>query len=120
MPYKDIEKRKEGYRRWYKNNKELVSKRWRIYRLARKFYPISQKCSIKNCTTIGERHHDDYNNSKIRWLCKKHHEAFHHENNKKLCLIKKCKRKHHARGFCKMHYKRIRRIIKNGFECEVK
>ncbi len=36
-------------------------------------------CEMTGCTIIGEAHHDDYDKPlDIRWLCKRHHEDYHH------------------------------------------
>lgn len=38
-----------------------------------------QNCETENCSVLGEAHHDDYNKPlDVRWLCKTHHELFHH------------------------------------------
>ena len=42
--------------------------------MARKAFPIPQKCSKPNCTKIGQRHHEDYTKPlEITWLCEQHH-----------------------------------------------
>jgi len=87
------------HRNYYKNNKEkyIVSaqkekllkpyqilarwrkypKRYKIRRDSRKLFPQHQICSIKNCRNIGERHHPNYTNVNIVWLCKRHHRTLH-------------------------------------------
>lgn len=38
-----------------------------------------QFCEIDGCQKIGEAHHDDYNKPlDVKWLCKLHHEEYHH------------------------------------------
>lgn len=37
-------------------------------------YPKPQKCSVKDCNEIGDRHHPDYEHPEnVIWLCHKHH-----------------------------------------------
>lgn len=45
---------------------------------ANKNFPEPQECEVEDCLNLGVRHHDDYNKPlEIRWLCTKHHAAFH-------------------------------------------
>jgi hypothetical protein len=48
--------------------------------VARKVFPIRQKCEIEGCQKLGNRHHDDYTKPlDIRWLCDQHHAKRHIE-----------------------------------------
>ena len=39
-----------------------------------------QFCEIIDCKLIGEAHHDDHNKPfDVKWLCKAHHEEYHHK-----------------------------------------
>jgi hypothetical protein len=38
-----------------------------------------QACEIDGCNGVGHAHHEDYSKPlDIVWLCRKHHEAYHH------------------------------------------
>lgn len=40
-------------------------------------------CVFLECQTLGEAHHDDYDQPlKVTWLCRKHHSQHHFENKK--------------------------------------
>lgn len=108
MPNKNIEKRREAWRRWYeknKNNAEVVKKK-KARDVARFSKLVREKCSIENCDEIGERHHNDYEKPKeIIWLCKKHHELIHSNNN----LCRKCDKPQRALGLCFNHWRQERR-----------
>ncbi len=76
---------KANFKRWYSNNAETqYERRLRYVRAnpqrhnaqgyAWKAFPVAQVCGIEDCTTLGERHHEDYSKPlEIRWLCRKHH-----------------------------------------------
>ena len=109
MPYKNPVKARESNNRYWKRNYKKRLKLNRIGKMALREHPIAMKCSIKRCYIKGERHHDDYSKPKeIIWLCKKHHEELHHKTFK-MCGEKDCTRKHWCKGFCRKHYKRMRR-----------
>lgn len=39
---------------------------------------IPKPCEVFGCTNKSEKHHDDYNKPlEVRWICRKHHLAFH-------------------------------------------
>jgi hypothetical protein len=49
-----------------------------IRRLARRNYPVRQKCRVKGCNKLAERHHEDWRKPlDIVWLCRKHHLQWH-------------------------------------------
>ena len=105
MPYKDKRKQRECERRWRKRNKNAYRKKKAIQALARIRNKKRQKCSIKKCNTIGDRHHPDYSQPKeIIWLCKKHHNIIHSNPIKRLCSVKDCAEQHRAKGYCINHY----------------
>lgn len=106
MPYKDIEKRREAWRRWARKNKEKRRFLNRVQNQAYNHHPIRRKCSIRNCKNIGERHHEDYTKPKeIIWFCKYHHELI-HKKQTRLCIIEDCCEIHHAKGYCSKHLHR--------------
>jgi hypothetical protein len=48
--------------------------------IARKVFPIRQKCEVEGCSELGNRHHDDYTKPlDIKWLCDQHHAKRHVE-----------------------------------------
>jgi len=101
MTYKNIEDRREAWRRWKTRHPERGAELARIQKQAVYANPERQRCSIKDCFSIGERHHPDYSKPKeVIWLCKKHHEIIHHT---RVCSI--CGGKHLARGYCNKHWK---------------
>lgn len=106
MPSKDIEKRREAWRKWYAKNKanpEVQGKR-RARDAAFQKLP-TQSCSIGGCEKTGERHHGDYSKPlDIVWLCKTHHEQIH---SKTKCL--KCDKPHRALGLCYNHWRQEHR-----------
>jgi len=55
MPYKDIEKRRECRRRWYKNNKELEKAYTRKHKDKIKKWYLEYKKTLK-CKLCQERH----------------------------------------------------------------
>ena len=79
-------------RKWREKNRERMNEiayasnnrhrdRVNARQLSNYYYPESQICSIKDCSELGERHHDDYGKPKeIIWLCKKHHNLLYHNN----------------------------------------
>jgi len=107
MPNKDIKKRREAYKRWYQKHgkdKVVADKKQARY-IAKKVNKERQICSIRGCTMLGERHHEDYRaREDIIWLCKKHHEAVHSE---KKCSM--CDKPHKALGLCYNHWRQQRR-----------
>lgn len=118
MPNKDIEKRRETHRRWYRNNKEKHKFYRDIHLLAQKAHPIAQNCSVEGCPLVGERHHPDYSKPiEIVWLCKTHHEEEHHKKNQN-CTI--CGKKTLGRGFCNKHYKEQRKLTDPEYADRVK
>ena len=89
----------DKFNRYKLKNKEKVSAKW----IATRMHKNKKLCSFKNCKTIGERHHPDYKQPKIIvWLCREHHNIIHGKVKKK-CSI--CNNVHHAKGFCKKHYR---------------
>ena len=53
--------------------------------LSHYYYPEAQKCIIKGCEELGERHHNNYKNPKdIIWLCKRHHNLLYHNHR---CIV---------------------------------
>ena len=104
MPYKKVEDRRKAYKRWAKKNRDKKRELVRIQKLAKYHNPVRKICCVKKCTDMGERHHFDYSKPKeIIWLCKKHHEMFHHKEERK-CSVDSCNRKHLAKGMCHYHY----------------
>lgn len=86
-----------------KDNEPMMRKKLSAKWKAKRLHKIRQECCIKGCTELGERHHSDYNNpSFIIWLCRKHHNIFHGKV-KKTCSV--CEKEHHAKGFCRLHYR---------------
>ena len=70
--------------------------------MARYYHKNQEKCSIKGCLNIGERHHEDYKKvDDIIWLCRKHHLKIHGKVRKQ-CKI--CGKPSHARELCNNHY----------------
>lgn len=102
MPYKNIEDRRNAWKRWAK--KHLRRPDVQMKRKARdkaRWNVEKQICSIKDCEEKGELHHEDYfRPMDVISLCKKHHEAIHHTRK---CII--CGDKHRARGYCNRHWK---------------
>lgn len=63
-----------------------------------------QPCSINKCAELGQRHHPNYKNKEeIIWLCRKHHLIVHGKV-RGTCSV--CKEPHHAKGFCRTHYRK--------------
>ena len=61
-------------------------------------------CSIKECGKLGERHHPNYQEKEnIIWLCREHHFLIHGKARGK-CSV--CDEPHHAKGFCRTHYRK--------------
>jgi hypothetical protein len=109
MPYKDIENRRKSWRRWKEKHSHEHKKRQAIQKQAVYSNPIQKHCSIKGCEILGERHHPNYDRpEEIIWLCKKHHEQIHHNEERK-CNFPGCELKHHAHGFCNRHMKKWKR-----------
>ena len=107
MPYKDIQKRREAYRRWAKKNKEKRRAYQKILRIAKKANPIPQECCVEGCSNLGERHHEDYSKpEEIIWICRSHHRRIKHSSVCKICGDKTL-----ARGYCNRHYKSERKKI---------
>lgn len=107
MPNKDIEKRRETWKKWYLKNKEesIVKKKRKARDLAYWSNKTPQKCSIEFCDNTAERHHENYDKPKeIIWICKFHHEILH---SKKKCLL--CEKKHCAKGLCFNHWRKEHR-----------
>ena len=106
MPYKNKEDRKAQMLRWTRANKDnpVRKKKDGIRAIARYIHKKPKRCSIKNCKTIGERHHPDYDKPlEIIWLCRKHHSQL-HKPLPKLCSIEGCKEIVRARKVCNTHY----------------
>lgn len=107
MPYKNIEDRRNAWKRWRNKHPEKRKELVRIQNQARYANPIKEYCQVHNCVEIGERHHPDYSKPKeIIWLCKHHHELLHTTVS---CSIDGCTNKHLARGMCQKHYSSWRR-----------
>ena len=107
MPSKNIEDRREAYRKWAYKNKQKRADYQRILYIAKKANPLPQECIEKDCKEISERHHPDYSKpEEIVWVCKIHHRRIYHKGS---CTI--CGDKVLARGFCNKHYKSERRKI---------
>ena len=105
MPYKNKEDRQEQWRRWAIKNKDNyeLKKKNRVRALARFKFKESMVCSIKGCSEIGERHHEDYNKPyEIIWLCRRHHNIL--RENPRICDVEGCNRPHKARGLCHKHW----------------
>ena len=67
---------------------------------ARQAFPDARVCSIARCEVEGERHHPDYSKPlDIVWLCRKHHKELHRG------ICQECDKPHHAKGFCRTHYR---------------
>ena len=82
MPYKDKKDFNKAWMRWYYRNKltDTFKKRMIAKSKAKNRYKKREKCSIKNCNLMGERHHPDYEKPiEIIWLCSKHHHELHHK-----------------------------------------
>ena len=78
---------------------------------ANEVFKIAQTCSIKKCEEIGQRHHPDYGKpEEIIWLCEAHHKQIHRKYSEQ-CLVEKCTNKHHAKGYCKAHYNKMKRGV---------
>jgi len=61
-----------------KGESDFNRERARAHHMLRKTYPVRQKCSVKDCNKLGERHIIDSRNPlKIAWLCRKHHMLWH-------------------------------------------
>lgn len=116
MPYKNIEERRECWKRWYYKNRDKVRKQHKIQHQASYYNPIRQVCSIKDCNEIGERHHHSYEKPRdIIWLCKKHHEQLHSRSIRQ-CEKLSCNNKHLAKGLCKKHYSEFKRNLEKIFK----
>lgn len=107
MPNKDINKRREAYHRWASKNVDKRRNYQRILWKARRANVAPQKCLIKGCNNLGERHHPDYSKpEEIVWICKSHHRRMFHSGKCKICGDRVL-----ARGFCNKHYKSERKRI---------
>lgn len=110
MPSKDVEVRRATWRKWAAQNRlksSVAYKKYLARQAARAKYPELQECSVEDCSSIGERHHPDYNKRlEIVWLCKMHHEVVHHKV-RRICKVEGCEQKHHARGYCSRHLNRF-------------
>ncbi len=107
MPYKDVEKRREAYRRWASKNKIKRRNYQRILRIATRANPTPRACCVDGCKNPTEKHHSDYSKPKeIVWVCKKHHTELFHTTKCSICGDKAL-----ARGFCNKHYKSERKKI---------
>lgn len=66
--------KKDRDKRYAEKNKNKTN----AQAMARRIYPVPQKCSIEGCDNIGQRHHPDYSKPKeIIWLCRYHHTLIH-------------------------------------------
>lgn len=78
---------------------------------AEKLYPL-KPCEV--CGSVkSERHHRDENPlnntpGNIQFLCRRHHKQLHAQMRQKPCAADGCDRVADSRGFCTMHYQRIR------------
>jgi len=100
MPSKNIENRREAYRRWAEKNIEKRRSYQRVLAVAKKANPIVNECSVEGCFNLGERHHPDYSKpEEIVWFCKTHHRRLNHAGKCKICGDKI-----RARGWCNKHY----------------
>ncbi len=64
------QRRREYESRYHKENPGMATHR----QLARRAFPVRQKCQVKGCNELGERHHEDWRKPlEIIWLCQKHH-----------------------------------------------
>lgn len=107
MPNKDIQKRREAYKRWALKNVEKRRNYQRILWIAKSKNEVPQKCAVDGCDKIGERHHPDYSKpDEIVWICKSHHRRIFHSGKCKICGEKVL-----ARGFCNKHYKSERKKV---------
>lgn len=84
MPYKNIEDRREAHKRWrlshpdywrrnlaYKANNEDEKLKNRVRMKSKRLYEERQPCEV--CGKLGERHHASYDDTKVLWMCRKHH-----------------------------------------------
>lgn len=59
-----------------KINRSITNLREKIRARSRRVYPV-QKCTVYVCQELGERHHEDYTDTKCIFLCHKHHSMLH-------------------------------------------
>ncbi len=105
MGYKNLEDR----RKWETVKRPSYKKQYIARHRANEVFKVAQPCSELECTEIGERHHPDYNQPEyIIWLCVSHHKQIHRKYPNK-CMEENCERKHHSKGYCKLHYNRMMR-----------
>jgi hypothetical protein len=105
--YKDIKKRSM----WEKSKRVKYKKQYIARHRANELYKIPQVCSIKKCEEMGQRHHPDYGKPEdIIWLCEYHHKQIHKKYDSE-CLVDGCTNKHHAKGYCKAHYNKMKRGV---------
>jgi hypothetical protein len=112
MAYKDLEKKKAAKKRY----KEKWKYQIKAEKIAQRLFPIRQKCFVKGCQEIGERHHHDYDKPReITWVCRYHHmELFHKKRSIKIVkpkLCKVCKEVATSFGLCNKHYKVFKKIF---------
>ena len=109
IPSVDPIKIKETRDRWRRRNPQKVLIEQRLTTIARTRYPITMPCEKCGSILLVERHHPDRDEPlKIEWLCKYHHEITHHGIMQ--CKTAGCKNKHCAKGLCRLHWKRQRRL----------
>lgn len=108
MPYKDINKQKSKEKEWRINHPFYQKEKYKIREISQRLYKKTKPCELCG-EKKSERHHLDYSNPRlIKWLCRKCHRNIHKKYI--LCKIKDCKKIHHSKGFCKLHYNRWRRL----------
>jgi len=95
---------KEYERRWDKTSRVWIYRHREVMEehLGRK---LSSKEHVHH--TDGNIKNNDISNLELTSAsshCKIHNPSSKRQNVRKLCMIDKCSRRHHAKGFCKKHY----------------
>ena len=74
MPYFQKHSKRGASVFWGESVDIKAQARW----LASKAHPEQQQCCVPGCSSIGHRHHYDYEKpTRIVWLCRKHHKMLH-------------------------------------------
>jgi hypothetical protein len=77
----DKEYAKNYMKQYSKKPEEIVKNKARVAvrREIRMGLMARGTCEIRECSVLGQAHHDDYAKPlEVRWLCKQHHEIEHH------------------------------------------
>lgn len=115
MPYKNTADRSE----WDRRNRLKYKKQYKARHRANEVHKLTEVCSIKDCNKKGQRHHPDYSKPEdIIWFCDFHHKQVHRKYANQ-CVIEGCNRKHHSKGYCKLHYNRMMRENPNYYQKEL-